>query len=370
MIRKYVKSLLLKRMAGNSERAILNSFYHELYSKCSIKKLSQQQKKHIQDYYKENWGNRINICYHEYYYSMAGIFSEKYIPDTLSFSMIDPYLNNHKMVAAYVDKNSYRRLFPEVKQPDLILSNINGYYYHEGVAITEQKAIEICSDLPDAIIKPSLDSCQGKNVVRFESKGGVTDKDGLSIQHLFKKYDQNFLVQKTIHQHPVMGSLNPSSVNTIRVLTLRRENEIICLSAIVRIGREGAVVDNGHVGGYCCGIGENGQLKENGFICATGECKQKTDRGTVLKDVTIPYFNDIVETAKRLHLKLPYLNLVGWDFCVNNNNEIILIEFNTNSSIDIMQLCNGPVFGDYTGAILRKISQNRFHLHINRILKS
>ncbi len=369
MVRKYVKILLLKRIARCNERRIWASFYHEIYSKCRIKKMSSLQYKQIQDYYKKNWGKRINTGYHEYYYSMTGIFSEKYIPDTLYFDFIDPCLNNHRMVAACVDKNGYRKLFPEVKQPDLILSNINGYYYHEDTAITEQKAIEICSELPDAIIKPSLDSCQGKNVARFESKGGLTNLDGLTVQQLLKKYDRNFLVQKTIHQHPVMESLNPSSVNTVRVLTLRRENEIICLSAIVRIGREGSVVDNGHAGGYCCGVDESGQLKENGFICATGECRQKTDQGTVLKNVTVPYFNHIVETAKNLHFKLPYLNLVGWDFCVDDKNEIVLIEFNTNSALDIMQLCNGPVFGDYTEEILRKISGSHFNIQINRFLE-
>lgn len=369
MIRKYIKSFILKRIVRKSDKAISTSFYRELYSKCNLKRLSHQQYKDIQNYFQNYSGKKVNSRYHEYYYSMTGYYSEKYIPDTLYFNYIDPYLNDHRMIPAYLDKNGYHGLFPEVKQPELLLSNINGYYYHKDMVVTKQEAVRICSELPDAIIKPALDSCQGKNVVRFTSEEGKINNAGLTVQQLFEKFGQNFLIQKTIHQHPVMESLNPSSVNTIRVLTLRREDEIICLSAIVRIGRKGAIVDNGHAGGYCCGIKENGQLKENGFICVTGECKQKTDHGTILGNIVVPGFRRIVETAKRLHLKLPYLNLIGWDFCVDDKNEIVLIEFNTNSSIDIMQLCNGPVFGDYTEEILRKVSGSHLHLLIKHSLE-
>ena len=40
------------------------------------------------------------------------------------------------------------------------------------MVVTKQDAVRICSELPDAIIKPALDSCQGKNVVRFTSEEG------------------------------------------------------------------------------------------------------------------------------------------------------------------------------------------------------
>ena len=54
---------------------------------------------------------------------------------------------------------------------------------------------------------------------------------------------------------------------------------------------------------------------------------------------------------------------------MDDKNEIVLIEFNTNSSIDIMQLCNGPVFGDYTEEILRKVSGSHLHLLIKHSLE-
>lgn len=369
MIKKVLKSVLLKRQIKGLERSWTKSFYNELYKVCNIKRLTPEQYRLVKQYYEKNFQRKIPLLWHEYYYSMTNIFDVRFLPDGIFYPYILPNLNDQLIERGYLDKNHYEQIFPNVLQPSTILKNINGYYYKNGESITEQEAVDICSDLDVAIIKPTLDTFQGWNVRRFSSSKGKTSVDDCSVKDLFCKYGRNFIVQEAIEQHSVMASLNKTSVNTIRIVTLRRGDEIIPLSSIVRIGRAGSVVDNGHAGGYCCGIEKDGRLKERGYICQIGESRTCTDMGTSFRDVRIPLFSDIVELSKRLHLQLPYLNLIGWDFCVDSQNRIVLIEFNATPSIDIMQLCNGPFFKEYTDEMLQMAAKNVYKLEIKSVLE-
>ena len=61
---------------------------------------------------------------------------------------------------------------------------------------------------------------------------------------------ETYLIQERIAQHEKMSRLNPSSVNTIRLVTCYRGETIEPFSAGVRLGREGNVTDNWHKGGH------------------------------------------------------------------------------------------------------------------------
>ena len=63
---------------------------------------------------------------------------------------------------------------------------------------------------------------------------------------------------------------------------------------------------------------------------------------------------------------MPYLRLIGWDFTINDHNEVVFIELNDGPGIEIMQLCNGPVFGDYTDEILQEVRENKFRVKLEK----
>jgi hypothetical protein len=159
-----------------------------------------------------------------------------------------------------------------------------------------------------------------------------------------------------------MEQLNPSSVNTIRLLTYRKGMEVLLLYAVVRIGKKGMAIDNESQGGISAKINNDGTLAKYAYGAPGDEKIERTDNGVVLDGYKIPSFPKVVETAKKCHYRLPFFNIIGWDFCVDDQGEPVMIEWNSNP--DLSQTANGPAFGEFTDEILMdvyKYSNTRKH---------
>lgn len=79
------------------------------------------------------------------------------------------------------------------------------------------------------------------------------------------KFGNNFVVQELIHQADVLATLNPSSVNTFRVITYILDDRIHICPIALRLGRSSSDRDNIHYGGVCIGINADGTLKKEAF---------------------------------------------------------------------------------------------------------
>ena len=330
--------------------------------------LTKGQKSQVMDYFRQ-YGFKVRTDWHNYYTYMTGHFSEKYIPADLMYTVIVPYLNYMPFELAYQDKNNYDIILPNVKKPSTIVKRKHGFYENGGGKnLSLDEAIISCFNLSDVIIKPTINSCQGKGVKLFSTKDGITD-DGISVKALLNNYGQDFIIQKRVVQHPFLMSLNESSLNTMRILTLRIGNEIRVLSTAIRIGGKGSVTDNGYGGGFCTGVDSDGCLKPHGYRLTTGEHIDKLQNGTKLEGLVIPHYGRVIEKAKELAMSLPYLRVIGWDFTIDEENDPVFIEMNTLPGIYIMQLCNGPVFGDITDDLMRSVMTVR-HQFQPRTLRS
>lgn len=82
-----------------------------------------------QAYFKK-YGFKVSEAFAAIYEMANGIASDKYIPASLYFYYISPYLMNMNLTLSYVDKNNYCRLFPNVKQPETLFHNINRRFYN------------------------------------------------------------------------------------------------------------------------------------------------------------------------------------------------------------------------------------------------
>ena len=313
--------------------------------------------------YFKKYGFDIRTDWHNYYKYMTGTFDNKFIPADVMYTAIVPYLNYMPFELAYQDKGIYRRLLPNVKTPKTIVQRIHGYFYLEdwNTPISGKKAIEICSNLQDSIIKPTVNSCQGHGVKLFSTNNGLL-QTGENVKSLFAQYGMNFIIQERVKQHEFLSSLNESSLNTMRILTLHLKDEVVVLSKAIRIGGKGSITDNGYGGGFCTGIEEGGSLKPHGYRLTTGEHIDELQNGVKLAGLKIPHFEKVIAKAKELALSLPYLRLIGWDFTIDKDGDPVFIEMNTLPGIYIMQLCNGPVFGKYTDELLKSVSSVKYGL--------
>ena len=318
---------------------------------CPMKPLTKGQEADVQAFFRKYIGREVPTYWHQYLYSRNGIWSEKYIPASIYNSEIIWRLNKFVFRHAYADKGFYDTLFYGINRPCTIVKNVNGYYYDDHHPLTEAEAIERCSNLKEAIIKPTLGGTWGIGVKLIQSTDGIVKETGSPVKNLFDSYKQGFIVQERLEQHPDMAKLNPTSLNTIRVMSYRRENEIVILYAVVRIGRSGQVIDNETAGGIKADIDlSTGCIRG----CAIGSPKEKdmpfTDVGTPTDGYQIPCFSDVLDTVKEMHYRMPYYNLIGWDMSVDKEGQPALIEWNR--AAELSQVAHGPAFGDLTEEIL------------------
>ena len=319
------------------------------------RRLTPEQKRETQEFYKSMIGKKVDLHCHEYFYSRTGVFTKEYVPANWYHCELIPRANDHSLGKAYGDKNLTDILFPEDAVP-AVLKNMNGYFYYEGEPVSEEEAVSRCWNLEGAIIKPSRES-KGQGVHLLTVRDGKTNIDGLTIGQLFKKYKSEFLIQRVVRQHKDMAALNPTSVNTIRVLSYHSGMEVLIIYSVVRIGRMGAEIDNQCAGGISTTIDKSGRLGQKAFGGYSEDNIVKTDSGVVLDGYQLPSYDKAIEMVKRLHMRLPFFNIVGWDVAIREDGQPVLIEFNTNPGLS--QSAFGSGMGAYTERIIRELWPRR-----------
>lgn len=316
------------------------------------RRLTKAQKKEVQAFYLDMIGKKVPLYCHEYFYSRTGYFTKEYVPNNVYHCELVPRANVHRLQSAFGDKNMCDLLFPGENVVHSFLKNMNGYFYFEGRPVSEEEAVSLCGNLNQVIIKPSRLS-EGRGVQLFSAKDGITDLSGKSVGQLFKDYKKDFQVQEWVRQHEGMAALNPTSVNTIRILSYRSGMEILIIYSVVRIGRNGSVVDNQCAGGISTTISKEGKLGKEAFGGFSTDHVTATDTGIVLEGYLLPSYDKAIEMVKRLHLKLPFFDIVGWDVAIREDGEPVLIEFNTNPGLSQSAFKSG--LGEYTERIIREL---------------
>ncbi len=309
----------------------------------------------------KKYGFKVSEIFSALYEKAGGIHSEKYIPASIYFYYISPYLMNMNLTMAYVDKNSYWRLFPNVKQPETIIQNINGKYYRLHpqtralLMISSETAVETLQKENECIIKPSIESGRGRDVRLCKNIDNNKE-----TKEILNSFGTDFIVQKIVNQHPILSMLNPTSLNTCRVYTYLPVGQTahVVLGSAVRFGGKGAYRDNACTGGGFCKIHSNGMIDDK--ICQYrfwGRRSLKYEKG--LENIYFPSYHKVVDLCLQMHSQLPYMDLVGWDIAVDDSGEPILIELNQYPDCEFIQLFNGPMFGEYTDDLIESISRSK-----------
>lgn len=330
----------------------------------NIPNITKENVNKIKQRFKAYGFKDINTDWHKFYNSFHSTFHTDYIPESLYYNHIQSSMNRSEVLPALEDKSLIDYFFSQSSLPKTIIKNINGYYYINKKQVLLDTAIEACCEYKEFVLKPSIGTSGGKGVIKYVIKNLENPKK--EIKKILLSYKNDFIVQEIVRQNHDLKKLNPTSINTIRIMSYMRESDVVILSATIRIGQKGSFTDNNTIGGMACGINSDGRLKEFA-INLSGERFYTSDAGVILKDFKVPNYSEVLDFAKEGHKNLPYFKIVSWDICINDNSEIILIEYNIDGQdINIHQMLNGPLFGEYTDEIL-SITQK--HDPLNRYLK-
>lgn len=278
----------------------------------------------------------------------------RYIPDDLYYGKLVPYFSNSQFRRFGEDKCYHDVWFSSLKRPQTICKNIAGIFYNSNMEIiNENQAIGLCTKFDNEfLIKPSIDSGEGRLIKFFSPRNLERNK----LKEAFTEMKSNFIVQAVVVQHPELSKLNPTSLNTIRVVSFLFENEVHILSSILRMGASNARVDNVGAGGFACPIQTNGYLYEKG-VNRKAEWKFENQNGIKFKGFKVPSFDKIISTIKDSHLKFAHFKLIGWDFAIDKDGEPVFIEYNVCPGQN--QITCGPTFGYLTEEVLDEFFNKR-----------
>lgn len=291
-----------------------------------------------------------------YYSGIYGEFDVRFLPDSVYYIDIDPYLN-HREAAGIIDhKAYYSRLFPDVPQPGMLACRINDTWLNQEYDnISENDVAESCSRAGKVIVKPAAGYCGGLGISVWDSQKNSEEE----LRRILDRTKTDMVIQEYLKQSPVTASLHSSSVNTIRTISFYHKGDIKILSSIIRIGVGESQVDNISAGGISVGICEDGSLKEKGFDKKGNSYRVHPD-GAVFEGVKINAYGQICSHIKRLHRALPYFRLISWDFAVDEKETPVLIEANLmNGELDFHQMNNGPLFKKMTQEVLNEVYERR-----------
>jgi glutathione synthase/RimK-type ligase-like ATP-grasp enzyme len=152
------------------------------------------------------------------------------------------------------------------------------------------------------------------------------------------------LIQEFIQQHEEVSLYAPSSVNTIRAVTMYAKNdEAFILSASMRFGVKGTFVDNRSAGGVAVGINaENGSLKKTGHDKNGKLYKCHPDSGLAFDGFVIPFWKQVEELSLKIQVHSPYWRLLGIDIALTKNGPVI-IEINPEPDLIGREQDTGPL---------------------------
>lgn len=336
-----------KRRLNYSKRALKQKL-----QAVQVSPLSKQQRTAIDMLWSKYFSlGKVEYKWFEFYHTLRQDDKiEQFIPNNIFFTYIDTYFNDFRASRAMDDKNIYDLLFMDVLQPKTVIHCIEGRILDEKYNVISFSEAELrCKKANQVIIKPAVGTEGGKGIV-FWSKDDSVEilKNAIC--------NKNVVVQEVLKQHKVLSELHPSSINTIRIMTLCWNNDVYVLSAVVRMGVNGSNVDNASSGGICCGINEDGSLKENA-VDQKGKFFAAHPQGARFCDITIPQFDQCKDLVKSLAPRISRISkMVSWDLAINEMGNPVLIEANFSyGSVALHQMCNGPIFGELTEEILKKV---------------
>lgn len=306
------------------------------FLKISLPKLTSEEKKLL----KETWPC-VSISHFDHtcirVYKKFNGFSPYYLAP-MWYNEIRAVVNPQKQLQALENKAMCDIYFPQLNFPESYVRKINGVFYDREMNIlSEENVIKILSQKEGFVIKPSIDSEQGKGVKI------VKTKDESVICKIINESDNNFIAQEIIKQHSIISGLNESSLNTFRVTSLYLNGKYNAVTSL-KVGKKGSDRDNWDCS-YWINVEKDGILSEKGYDYNINVVN-KTDNGIAFSGLKMPMYDEMIRFVERNHkLLFPNCCVVGWDITIDITDNIRVIEVNLDTpGTKIEQLCNGDFF--------------------------
>lgn len=325
---------------------------------------SEQQKKDFDTFWRHTCHRNLSSRWHRMYQSYNGIFNVEYVPEILYSSKIEPRMNEAAYGKVFSNKALYELIYQDTSVcfPETIaMTDGQTCFDAKRRVIEADRFIDLLSDAGDVVIKPSSGYGSGHGIIFANFIHGIDQSTGKTIKDIFNGLiTQEVIVQRYFHQNSILNSINPTSLNSIRVTTYIVDGKVYHAPLTMRCGSGKSRVDNIHSGGIVVSVQDNGMLGKTAYrLGYTDVCERMDvhpDSGVVFANVSLPHIDRVIEAACNLHGRTPHIGIIGWDFSMDGNGKPTIIEANYHgNSVWFPQICHGKgIFGEHTEYLIQK----------------
>lgn len=178
-----------------------------------------------------------------------------------------------------------------------------------------------------SVIVKVTDSDGGQGIERREV-ADILDFDLFRSQLLEHR---QFLVEQIIPQHPTMTALNPSSVNSLRIISFFDGVDVHILARVLKMGN-GGVIDNFAHGGMYTMLDDNGVALHAAFDIAGDAYEIHPISGIRIPGFQVPLYSEVLELVDEVARIVPEIPYVGWDIAISPDRPVV-IEGNYNTGV-------------------------------------
>jgi len=284
-----------------------------------------------------------------------GFLAEKYTLYQFDKHNYKNYLSDyHNSMARWINEP-----FNEMLTNKLIFSECVGKYIKVpetyGIFVSGQfssnsdKTLETLLSEFNIFVVKTVSGGGGKGVYIIKKENGdrflINKTTTYNTRELLEFFTtlNNYIFTEFIEPSDFSKSLNATSVNTMRIVTLIDPitNKAFIARAVQRIGvAASAPQDNFTKGGLSAAIDlETGQLSDCTRHPKTKEHKRYShhpDTNIKIEGITIPDWKSIATQIVNAANSLPMLKVIGWDFVISNNG-LVAIEGNHHPDPDVLQ---------------------------------
>ena len=337
-LKRFVKG---RREAANTRRfhdhmnAWAKTCYESVVAQNPERDLSPAEKKQIKEYSKDVFGSDKFAPWLEAYTAYRGEFIEGWIPENYYRKKVAPTLGKYNHLNG---KIIARRLLATECIPD-VAYYINGFWLdREYGHLDPAKVKDHLFAQTDAVFIKADRGARGEGV----QKVARAEFDPKQLSRL-----GDFVVQSAIEQHPFFARFTPSSVATLKIMTVKsRAQRAEHKASILFLGREGTTFVTRDA--LRVPVDDQGTLGERATLDTTwASFTAHPDSQISFSGERIPGFRRAIALCEKLHDENPFSTLIGWDVAIDLSASPILLEWNLVwGGIALSEASLGPCFSN------------------------
>jgi hypothetical protein len=233
--------------------------------------------------------------------------------------------SNH--LAQKLNAATHRQLFSDKSRFNARFADYIGRAWLD-VRTSSEAELEDFLQRHDRVMAKVPDSLGGDGVESFESAAVSPDPERFRADRIAHR---QFLLEEFLTQDPVMATLCPTSINTLRIVTFRAENAVHTLARVLKMGN-GGDVDNFSGGGMYTmldvdGVAHYPAFDESGAVFSTHPLTQ-----TSIIGFRVPQWQAVHALVEALAHEVPQIPYVGWDIAITPSGPVV-IEGNYNTGV-------------------------------------